>query len=209
MLMELTSELVARIVVIACAVSLLLFGLAVLAVERLSRRPAPVERETGLLALVNYVGILGFVAVGLVSAVTMIGTAPAPPDPIHAIAVMVGLIPLALAGLLALWGYRSLGREFSSEAEVRPDTVLITQGAFGLVRHPMYLSILLLWSGSALALWSPVMAVCWLVLVPAFIARSRTEERILTSHFGAAYSDYAARVPMLLPGFRRGAEPRP
>lgn len=197
--MALTLELVARLVVIACAVSLLTFGLAILAVERLSRRSAPVEQETGPLALVNYVGIIGFVVVGMASAITMLGTIPLPAGPLHAAVVVAGIVPLAAAGLLAVWGYRSLGREFSSEAEVRTDTVLITHGAFGVVRHPMYLAILLLWAGSALALLSPLMAVCWLVLTPAFVARSRAEERLLTRHFGSAYTAYAARVPMLVP----------
>jgi protein-S-isoprenylcysteine O-methyltransferase Ste14 len=199
--MELTLELVARIIVIACSLSLLTFGLSILAIERLSRRSAPVERETGLLALVNYVGIIGFVVVSLVSAVTMLGTIPPPSGPVHVAAVVAGIVPLAIAGLLSVWGYKSLGREFSSEAEVRTDTVLITGGAFGLVRHPMYLSILLLWGGSALALLSPVMAVCCLVLIPAFAARSRAEEKLLTHHFGNAYTEYAARVPMLMPGW--------
>jgi protein-S-isoprenylcysteine O-methyltransferase Ste14 len=199
--MELTLELVARLVVIACALSLLMFGLAILAVERLSHRSAPVEQETGLLALVNYVGIIGFVVVSLISAVTMLGTVPAPAGPLHAAAVVVGIVPLAVAGILAVWGYRSLGREFSSEAEVRTDTVLITHGAFALVRHPMYLSVLLLWAGSAFALLSPLMALCLVALIPAFVARSRAEERILTRHFGTAYEAYAAHVPMLLPGW--------
>lgn len=198
--MELTPELVARVAVIACAVSLLTFGLAVLVIERLRHRSAPVERETGPLALVNYVGILGFVAVASASAVTMIGTVPAPSDPVGAVTTAIGLVPLATAGMLAIWGYISLGHDFSSEAEVRTDTVLITHGAFGLVRHPMYLSILLLWAGSALALLSPLMAACFIVLVPAFVARSRAEERILTRHFGSVYDEYAARVPMLVPG---------
>jgi protein-S-isoprenylcysteine O-methyltransferase Ste14 len=198
--MEVTPELVARIVVIACALSLLTFGLAILAVERLSHRSAPVAQETGLLAMVNYVGIIGFVVVGLVSAATMFGTVPAT-GPLRSAAVVVGIVPLAVAGFLAVWGYRSLGREFSSEAEVRTDTVLITHGAFALVRHPMYLAILLLWAGSALALLSPLMALCWLALIPAFAARSRAEERLLTHHFGSAYVSYAARVPMLVPGW--------
>ena len=199
--MELTLELVARLVVIASALSLLAFGLAILMVERLSRRSAPVEQETGPLVLVNYVGIIGFVVVGLVSAVTMLGTIPAPAGPLHAAAVVVGIVLLAVAGFFAVWGYRSLGRDFSSEAEVRTDTVLVIHGAFGLVRHPMYLAVLLLWAGSALALLSPLMALCWLALIPAFVARSRAEERLLTRHFGSAYDAYAARVPMLVPGW--------
>jgi protein-S-isoprenylcysteine O-methyltransferase Ste14 len=80
-------------VVVACALSLLAFGLSILIVERLGRRSARVEREAGPLALVNYLG------------------------------------------------HRSLGRSFSSETEVRQDTVLVTNGAFGLVRHPTYLSV--------------------------------------------------------------------
>jgi protein-S-isoprenylcysteine O-methyltransferase Ste14 len=199
--MELTVELVARFVVVASALSLLVFGLSILAVERLGHRSAPVERETGPVALVNYVGILGFVAVGLVSGVTMIGTIPAPSGPIYPAIVVVGIVLLVAAGFLAVWGYLSLGRQFASDAEVRPDTVLVTNGAFGLVRHPMYLAVLLLWAGSALALVSPLMALCFVVLFPAFVARSRAEERLLTRHFGSAYDAYAARVPMLMPGW--------
>jgi protein-S-isoprenylcysteine O-methyltransferase Ste14 len=198
---ELTVELVGRVVVVASALSLLAFGLSIFAVERLSRRSAPVERVTGPVALVNYVGILGFVVVGLVSAITMLGTVPAPPDPLHTVVVVVGIALLLVGGLFALWGYRSLGRQFASDAEVRSDTVLVTHGAFGLVRHPMYLAVLLLWAGSALALLSPLMALCWLVLLPAFVARSRAEERLLTHHFGSVYDAYAARVPMLVPGW--------
>ena len=182
--MQVTLELIARLAVIASTLSLLGFGLSILAIERLSHRSALVERETGLLALVNDVGIIGFVVAGLASAVTMVGTIPASGGPMHVAAVAPGIVLLAVAGFFAVWGYRSLGREFASDAEVRTDTVLVTHGAFGLVRHPMYLSVLLLWAGSALALLSPLMALCWLVLIPAFVARSRAEERLLTHHFG-------------------------
>jgi protein-S-isoprenylcysteine O-methyltransferase Ste14 len=199
--MELTLELVSRLIAIGSAISLLVFGLSILAVERLSRRSAPVERVTGPVALVNYVGILGFVAVGFVSGATMLGTIPAPADPLHLATVVLGIALLVAAGLLAVWGYRSLGRQFSSDAEVRPDTVLVTRGAFGVVRHPMYLAVLLLWAGGALSLLSPLMALCWLVLLPASVVRARAEERLLTRHFGSVYDAYAARVPMLVPGW--------
>lgn len=86
----------------------------------------------------------------------------------------------------------------SSQAEVRPDMELVTDGAFRVIRHPLYLSILLLWAGGALALASWLMAACTVVLVPLFIARSRLEERILMRHFGSAYGAYMMCVPMLL-----------
>ena len=196
-------EYVARCVVVASSVALLAVGVAVLVFEQTRSRPEPVERETGPLAAVNFVGILGFVAAGLVSALSMLGTISPLPEPADTLARAVGILGLWAAGLLALWGLRSIGRQMSSQAEVRADTELITGGAFGLVRHPLYLSILLLWASGALALLSWVMALCWLALIPLFVARSRLEERLLVQHFGNDYLGYAARVPMLLPRWRQ------
>jgi len=198
----LTVELAARALVLACALSLLAVGMGVLAFEELSRRPEPVERDRGPLALVNFVGIIGFIVVAIPSAVAMVATLQALAEPADAAIRLVGIALLLASGLFEVWGIRSMGRQMASAAEVRPDTVLVTGGAFGVVRHPLYLSVLLLWAGGALSLLSWAMAVAWLLLVPAFVARARVEERLLSRHFGEAYSAYAARVPMLLPGFR-------
>ncbi len=201
------AALVARWVVAVAAGGLLVTGLAVLGIELGRKRPAPVERDTGPLASINFVGILGFVGIGLWTASAMSGTLPALPAPIDVAIRIGGIILVALAGGLAAWGLWSIGRQMSSQAEVRPDTELVTAGAFGVVRHPLYLSILLLWTGATLALASWLMAACTAVLAPLFVARSRLEERMLVRHFGDAYVAYARRVPMLLPG-RPGRTPR-
>ena len=200
--MDLTMETIARAVVVVTSVSLLLVGVAVLIRERTQSRPAPLERDTGLLALVNYAGILLFVFVGLAAAITNGTSWLGLGEPFEAAVRLAGVVVLWAAGLLAVWGIRAMGRNMASEAEVRPDTELVTSGPFGLVRHPLYLSILLLWTGGALALLSWALAIGAIVLAPAFYARSRAEERLLTRHFGAAYTAYAARVPMLVPWFR-------
>ncbi|MBP1705124.1 MAG: isoprenylcysteine carboxylmethyltransferase family protein [Chloroflexi bacterium] len=194
-------QLLARLVVGASAVSLLIVGLGVLAWEAKRSAGTPVRRDSGPLALVNFVGILGFVAVGLVSAVTLLGVLDPLPEPLDAIARLVGIAAVMAAGLLALWGLRSIGGAMSSQAEIRTDTRLVTTGAFGLVRHPLYLSIILIWAGASVALLSWFMAACTIVLVPLFVARSRLEERLLVDHFGDEYRRYAERVPMLVPWF--------
>jgi len=200
-----TGELVARWVVAVAATGLLVTALTVLVLELRSKRPEPVERDAGPLATVNFVGILGFVGVGLGTAIWMLGTVPSLPGWIEGTVRVSGIVLLGLAGFLAAWGLWSIGRQMSSQAEVRPDTELVTDGAFRLVRHPLYLSILLLWAGGALALASWFMAACTVALVPVFVARSRLEERILMRHFGGVYGAYMASVPMLLPGWpRRG-----
>lgn len=190
---------VARLVVAGSALSLLAVGLGVLTWEATRSRPEPVRREGGPLAAVNFVGILGFVGVGLASAVTQLGTFEAVSEPIDTIVRIAGVVGVVGAGLLATWGLRSIGRDISSRAEVRSGTSLVTTGAFALVRHPLYLSLVLLWAGASIALLSWFMALCTIALVPAFVARARLEERLLVDHFGDAYRRYAARVPMLLP----------
>ena len=189
---------VARIAVAGSALSLGIVGLAELAWEVRRSRPKPVLRDTGPLATVNYVGIGAFVVVGLGTALSMAGTIPLPGPGGMAVRAF-GILVLAAAGWLAAWGLRSIGRQLASSPEVRPDTVLVTRGAFGMVRHPLYLSILLLWAGGALALGSWLLAAGGAALVPAFVARCRLEERLLVGHFGEAYLAYAARVPMLVP----------
>ena len=191
--------LVARVAVAGSALSLLAVGLGVLAWEATRHRSEPVRREGGPLAAVNFVGILGFVGVGFASAVTRLGTFEPLSAPIDTIARIVGVVGVLAAGLLAVWGLRSIGRDMSSQAEVRRGTSLVTTGAFGIVRHPLYLSIALVWAGASIALLSWFMALCTIGIVPAFVARSRLEERLLVDHFGDAYRRYAARVPMLLP----------
>jgi protein-S-isoprenylcysteine O-methyltransferase Ste14 len=198
-----TGELVARFVVAVADAGLLVTGLTVLVLELRSKRPDPVERDTGPLAAVNFLGILGFVGIGLGTAISMLGTISSIPGWMDGAIRVGGIVLLGMAGLLAAWGLRSMGRQMSSQAEVRPDTELVTDGAFRVVRHPLYLSILLLWAGGALALVSWFMAACTVALLPLLVARSRLEERILLRHFGGAYGAYMTSVPMLLPGWPR------
>ncbi len=204
--MDLTIQTVARLVVGGSSLALLAIGLAVLAWERVTDRAPVLERDTGPLAVVNYVAILGFAGVGLVSAATLVGASsiPSGAEAIDLSVRTLGILILLATALLAIWSLRSIGRDMSSAAEVRPDTRLVTGGAFAVVRHPMYLSVLLLWLGAAAALLSWVMALCWLALIPPLVARSRLEEAILIRHFGDAYREYARHVPMLLPIPRGG-----
>jgi protein-S-isoprenylcysteine O-methyltransferase Ste14 len=201
--MDLTIELVARVGVVAACLSQLTAGVAVLIRERVDARPAPVERAGGALALVNYVGIAMFIFVGLAVAITNGGALRSLTQPLADGLRIAGILVLWAAGLLAIWGVRTMGRQLVSPAEVRPDTELVTTGAFGLVRHPLYDSVMLLWAGGSLALLSYVLGAGFLLLVPAFYLRARAEEDILTRHFGDAYAAYAAGVPMLVPRLRR------
>jgi protein-S-isoprenylcysteine O-methyltransferase Ste14 len=194
-----TIELVARFVVLATSASLALGVAGVLARTLLSRRPMPAERLGGPIGYVNHAGLAGFMLLGALVATTGVTAVDVAEWPLANALRLGGVVLLWAGGLLAAWGGRAMGRHLVGAAEVRPDTELVTDGPFGLVRHPMYDSILLLWAGGGCALLSPAFAAGLVVLVPGLWLRARAEERLLVRHFGAAYESYAARVPMLVP----------
>ncbi|HYB11386.1 MAG TPA: isoprenylcysteine carboxylmethyltransferase family protein [Alphaproteobacteria bacterium] len=89
-----------------------------------------------------------------------------------------------------------LGRSFSIMPEARR---LVTSGAYGIVRHPLYLAEFVATVGVGIQFMS-AWAVAIVVTQFAFqIARMRNEERVLTSSF-PEYDDYRRRTARLIPG---------
>ncbi|MBA2338543.1 MAG: isoprenylcysteine carboxylmethyltransferase family protein [Acidimicrobiia bacterium] len=102
---------------------------------------------------------------------------------------------MAAAGIgLAAWAVAS-----ASDADVKRETSLVTEGAYAVTRNPMYLG----WSagvlGLALASRSAWLVVAWLLAVRALDREIRAEESRLSSRFDPTYAAYRARVPRYLP----------
>jgi protein-S-isoprenylcysteine O-methyltransferase Ste14 len=105
---------------------------------------------------------------------------------------------------LELVGLRQAG--WAAPREPGPTSDLYVGGLYAIVRHPMM-------TGMLLAFWAtPRMGASHLLFALAatgYIAIGvRFEERDLRKTFGAAYDDYAARVPSILPRLwpRRNSE---
>jgi len=190
----------ARALVLATGVALAVAGLGVLVREHTVRRPPRIELHLGPLSLVNYAAIGFYVVLGPALALWV---QPGPETPLQASVRVAGIAMLGLATWVEIWAIWTMGRNLVSDAEIRPDTELVTHGPFGRVRHPLFASLLLLWAGAAAGLLSSVLAAGFLVLAPAFYLRARVEEAMLTRHFGSAYLEYASCVPMFVPRFRR------
>ena len=121
--------------------------------------------------------------------------------------VSVGGATAALAGgLIALWGLILILWTFTSWRQlfvghaVLADQKLVTEGAYGMVRHPVYLAALLIWCGLSLCFLSPEVAVITaLYVLPAYLLYIRSEEAMMLDSFGSEYRSYRRQVPMLLP----------
>ncbi len=81
--------------------------------------------------------------------------------------------------------------------------MVIRKGAFNWVRHPIYLSEILLYLGMLLISMSLAAAIVWLIVIAFLHYISRHEEKLLLARFGEEYEQYMREVPMWLPRLRK------
>lgn len=100
------------------------------------------------------------------------------------------------AAALALWV--SALRAMRGIPSIRETRGLVTGGAYGLVRNPLYTGDFIIVPGLALLTHSVAALLYTPVLLVLFLALSLIEERQLTAAYGDAYRAYRARVPKRL-----------
>jgi protein-S-isoprenylcysteine O-methyltransferase Ste14 len=103
---------------------------------------------------------------------------------------------------LYLWGFFTLGRMFgissSFDASVYPDHELIQAGPYKLLRHPMYLGVILAGVG-ALLLFRTWAMLLFAPMTLSVILRARREEMVLNRKFDQIWKAYCQRVPAWWP----------
>jgi protein-S-isoprenylcysteine O-methyltransferase Ste14 len=95
---------------------------------------------------------------------------------------------------------RTLGQQWSLQARVLEHHELIQRGPYRIVRHPIYTGMFgMLVAGSlAYGHWLGLLLAS-LVYFFGTVIRIRSEEKLLREQFGAAYEEYAHRVPAFVP----------
>jgi protein-S-isoprenylcysteine O-methyltransferase Ste14 len=87
--------------------------------------------------------------------------------------------------------------------EVRESPSVIRKGVFGMVRHPIYLSEVLLYLGLIVLNMSLAAGVVWLGAAAFLYYLSRYEEKLLLKRFGDDYMSYMREVGMWAPRLRK------
>jgi len=95
---------------------------------------------------------------------------------------------------------RALGRHLRIDAGLSADHALVKSGIYGLVRHPVYTSMLLVMIATGLMVAPAGLFVAALAayLVGTEI-RIRIEDGLLASRFGEEFESYRASVPAYIP----------
>lgn len=110
---------------------------------------------------------------------------------------VAGLLVMLGGVLLADWGRLSRG-VIAPSGPMPEDYTLATHGAYGVMRHPLYMSYCLFFVGLPLALLNvPLLAL--LVGIPGYYGIAAAEETILIQKFGEEYRAYQKEVGMFLP----------
>ena len=123
------------------------------------------------------------------------------PGPV-ALVVAAAAVVLAWTGsLFAYWAQRTLGKEWSYTARLLEGHRLVTAGPYAIVRHPIYVSMLLMWIATALAVARPwgillgIVPMLWGTLI-----RVNIEDGLLRTAFGPAFEEWKKRTPAMIPG---------
>jgi protein-S-isoprenylcysteine O-methyltransferase Ste14 len=107
---------------------------------------------------------------------------------------------VAVAGLaLHARARRALGRHWSATVLLRDGHVLVTDGPYGRVRHPLYGALLVMAAGTLLGHPSVATLSLAVGLALGVGIKVRREDAALRGAFGDAWQRWAADVPALLP----------
>ena len=109
------------------------------------------------------------------------------------IAMILGYVFLFAGFGIFMEGWRELHR-------ARKEERLVTDGLYGLVRHPQYTGLFVALFGEGIVHWPTIFSVALFpVIVLAYYLLARSEERKVEEEFGDAYREYRKRVPMFIP----------
>ena len=110
-----------------------------------------------------------------------------------AVQILLGIIILLAALYLARSGMRT------AFGVVREPPVVIRQGPFKLVRHPIYFSEILFYLSLLMFRTSLAVLAVWIIAIAFFVYISRYEEKLLLERFGDDYKAYMKETGMFWP----------
>ncbi len=111
----------------------------------------------------------------------------------------IGLAFYLLFSWLQIWSFKTLGENYSQEILIMKNHQLVTKGPFKVIRHPQYLSQMLLDLGASAATLSFILMPIALIQIPFLFMRASVEDGLLEKHFGDSWKSYKQKTGSILP----------
>jgi len=113
------------------------------------------------------------------------------------------MVIMPISVWLAWRAVRHLGKQWRIAAGLYSDHELVRSGPYGMLRHPIYASLLGMLMGTAMVVtWWPILIVAVVVFLVGTEIRVRVEDQLLSSRFGEVFKQYQASVPAYIPFVR-------
>lgn len=112
---------------------------------------------------------------------------------------IVGLIFYVIFSWFQVWSYKSLGESHSQDIILMHNHKIVTHGPYKIIRHPQYLSQILMDLGASFLTLSYVVIALTIIEIPFVILRAVAEEKLFLKHMNADYKGYQSKSGFMLP----------
>ncbi len=161
-----------------------------------SPEPQAEVRKPASFAVVSG-AIIGSIALSIALRAAAMGPIP---DRWLSLSTTTGAVCAVLGAVLRYWAIHELGPAFSRTVTVRADQALASKGPYRMLRHPLYLGLLLLTTGISLFIGSLLGLLLTLVALPlALHLRIVEEERLMEEVIGDRYRTWKQDRYRLIP----------
>ncbi len=162
-----------------------------------------------LIQVVNIFNLFFLLVVNPLAAVVLITRSLPGLDPTHYViqppwlltfTEVLGLLLYVGGFALMSWALITLGRNYQLGGSApRAKDRIVTQGPYGLIRHPMYSAALGISLGLACLIQSCAFFGVFLIYVVLILRLVPVEERLLATAYGRKYAAYRGKTKALIP----------
>jgi protein-S-isoprenylcysteine O-methyltransferase len=111
---------------------------------------------------------------------------------------IIGVVIAFIGQLIFVDAKLKLGENFSPCHDAYIPAFIVMKGIYRYIRHPLYLSNLLMLSGAFIASASLPLLLCIIIIIPYYAKSIRLEEENILAYF-PLYQEYRQKTGMLLP----------
>lgn len=112
---------------------------------------------------------------------------------------LIGLAIYLIFSWIQIWAFKTLGENYSQDIAIKKNHQLVTIGPFKVVRHPQYLSQILLDLGGAVATLSFILLPIAIIEIPFLFMRASFEDKLLEKHFGETFNNFKKKTGQIFP----------
>jgi protein-S-isoprenylcysteine O-methyltransferase Ste14 len=112
---------------------------------------------------------------------------------------VIGLAFYLIFSWVQIWATKVLGDNYSQDIAIKKSHQLITSGPFKFIRHPQYLSQILMDLGGAVATLSFILAPLVVIQIPFLFLRASLEDKLLEKHFSNTFKEFKKKTGMIFP----------